>query len=144
MNKIQAITLLAATSATMLFSGEAEKRISQFSKSFPISEFTIMAIPSAGNFISNKIVVASLNSGTQSVSSLQLSTFLAKKDVQKILIVGDNDDIMSATIKNAINSLKQDSGTPHEIGYVGKEKMKPSLEEITQKHGYKLLFVVKE
>ena len=70
------------------------------------SDFLIVDVPAADNFISNKLIVATVKTtGSNAVDSLVETMSLSVRPA--IIVVGDNEDVTAATLEAAFLKLPQ-------------------------------------
>lgn len=118
-----------------------EQRAAALWKAAPNKEFTMMVVPTAGNFISNKMIVTSLKAGTDSQSSQQIATILQRPSPVQLAVTGENDAVAEATLERALTSLKGKSLPAHEVAFIGDKEYEESLSNKAAEVGIKLIYV---
>src|SRR4051794_11040598 len=76
-----------------------KQRAAALLKAVPEREYMMMVVPAAGNFISNKLIVASLKAGMDSQPSEEIATILQRSSPVKLAITSENDAIAEATLE---------------------------------------------
>ena len=69
------------------------------------SQVLITDIPSANNFISDQLIVASLKAGTMSSSAQALLKVLQQAPAATIAVTGKSSDVTAATVEAALKRL---------------------------------------
>jgi glycerol-3-phosphate dehydrogenase len=133
--------MLMAVSIASASAGEITQKAAALLKAAPDKEFTMMVVPTAGNFISNKIIVTSLKAGTESQSSQQISTILQRPSPVQLAITGENDAVAEATLEKALSSLKGKPLPPHEVAFIGDKEYEEALSNKAAEVGIKLIYV---
>lgn len=105
-------------------------------------DWTLMVIPAADNFISNKLVVASLKSGTDTKVSQGISGMLLQQAPLQLAITSDNDGVGAATLERALLNLKGRAVASHQLAFIGGKKYQDSLTKTAADVGLKLVYVV--
>ena len=121
--------------------GDLDQRIAALMKAAPNKNYKVMVIPSAGSFISNKIIVASLKAGTDSQSSEYIAGVLSGQNIVRLAVTSENDAVGAATLERAFSSLKAKPSVSHEITFVGEKEYEEELVAKASEAGIKLLFV---
>ena len=99
----------------------------------------IMEVPSAGNAISNTVMLASIKSGADSIAVIDLVNML-KKNVKTVTVIGSNDAIVAATIESAVKRMAGTSSTS-KIYFVGEQKYGDELKVLSAKTGIQIDFI---
>jgi hypothetical protein len=141
MRKILAAVMLTTACIATASAEGIEQRAAALLKAAPNKEFTMVVVPTAGNFISNKIIVASLKAGTDSQSSQQIATILQRTSPAQLAITGENDAVAEATLEMALNSLKGKVVPPHEVAFIGDKEYEEALTNKAAEVGIKLIYV---
>jgi hypothetical protein len=139
-NTLTAVMLSTVCVASASAEG-IEQRAAALMKAMPNKEFTVMVVPTAGNFISNKIIVASLKAGTDSQSSQQISTVLQRSSPVQLAVTGENDAVAEATLEKALSNLKGKSLPPHEVAFIGDKEYEEALTNKAAEVGIKLIYI---
>lgn len=98
-----------------------------------------MEVPSAGNAISNTVMLASIKSGADSIAVIDLVNML-KKNVKTVTVIGSNDAIVAATIESAVKRMAGTSSTS-KIYFVGEQKYGDELKVLSAKTGIQIDFI---
>lgn len=99
----------------------------------------IMEVPSAGNAISNTIMLASIKSGADTTAVIDLVNML-KKNVNTATVIGSNDAIVAATIESAVKRVSG-TGSTSKIYFVGEQKYGDELKVLSDKTGIQIDFI---
>lgn len=88
--------------------GNSKDGVSACTAAIKGSDFLIVDVPAADNFISNKMIVATVKStGSNAMDSLVKTMSLSVRPA--IIVVGDNEEVTAATLEAAL--LKLPKGT---------------------------------
>lgn len=66
----------------------------------------VMAVPSANNFISNQMMIASIKAGADATAVVDLVAILKGPNTKPIAVLGDNDAVTAATIEAVLKRLQ--------------------------------------
>lgn len=101
-----------------------------------------MVIPASGGFLANKLVVASLKAGSESLSSQQISHLLLQQSPVSLAVTSENDGVGAATLERALLALKGKTLVPHKLVFVGDSEYEEPLVAAAGDVGLKLVYVV--
>src|SRR5690242_16454722 len=120
---------------------EVDQRTSALIKAFPNKEFMMMVVPEAGNFISNKLIVASLKAGTDNQASEKIAKILQRPSPVQLAITSENDAVAHATLERALRSLEGKSLSAHEVAFIGDKEYEGALLSKAAELGINLTYV---
>jgi len=105
------------------------------------TEFSLIVVPAARNFISNKITVASLKAGGESLSTEAITKVLQQSSPVKLAIASESDAVAAATLERAFLGLKGKIQVAHEVAFIGDKEYEETLVNKAADIGIKLIFV---
>jgi len=94
----------------------------------------VLAVPAAGNMLSNGVSIGVLKMGSSSAPADLLLGFLREEKEQTVAVVGKSDALTVATIKAAIQQL-DGSPTTTTVLFAGKPRYVKQLQRLTDKAG---------
>lgn len=144
--KLLVAALLLSTQFTMTFAGDIPQRFAALQKAaqekrLDIVGLQIIIIPTAGDLLANKFVVASLKAGYDSAPSQRISQLLLEQSSLRLAITSEDDGIGAATLERALLSLNGKALAPHQLVFVGDKAYEESLASAAAAVGLKLVYV---
>lgn len=141
MKKLLAAALVCAASLGNACAADIGARAAALLKASPDKQFSIMHIPSASGYVSNKLMIAALKSGTESKAVLHIVEMLQRPAPVDLAVTSDNDEIGAATLERAFASLKGKTVTPQQVAYIGSKERGETLSAKAAEIGVTLLVV---
>jgi hypothetical protein len=94
----------------------------------------IMEVPSANNFISNQMIVASLKAGVRSNAVEDLVEMLKRPKSLHIAVMSDSDGVAAATIERVLKDI-QGANPESKLYFVGEASYVPALSMLANTAG---------
>ena len=135
-----AAALICIASLANAWASDTQTRIAAAMKVAPDTEFVI-DVSSANNFISNKMMLAALKSGTDSSDALKIAAMLQRPVPAILAITGNNDSIAAATLERAFDIVKGKTLTAQKVVYVGSQESGTALSAKASELGLQLVVV---
>lgn len=140
-------TILLSCHIALAFAGDVSAKLAAVSKGADqwqadVGSFRVMVIPASGGFLANKLVVASLKAGSESLSSQQISQLLLQQSPVSLAVTSENDGVGAATLERALLALKGKALVPHKLVFVGDSEYEEPLVAAAGGVGLKLVYVV--
>lgn len=133
------MALLLSACATTGGKNEREKRLAAVGNTH--TQRAIVYVEGTGNFVTNKVMVGSLKTGTRSSQSQSILKLLQLKNpTLAVVVTGADDGLSAATLERAIiNGQGQIAGS-HVI-FVGSPEYRDALLKLATASGVTLKFV---
>ena len=133
------ITMLLSACAATGGKGDRDHRLAAVGNTHP--ERAIVYVEGAGNFVTNKVMVGSLKSGTRSSQSQSILKLLQLKNpALAVVVTGADDGLSAATLERAmINGQGQIAGS--KVVFVGSLQYKEALTQLASTSGVQFEFI---
>lgn len=114
------VSMLSACASTSSFDEQVEQlHQAAIAQGHRVEEMVFVRIPSAGNPISNGMILASLATGASSTAVEALTEVLIARPKNKPLgIIGDSHELNIATLKRALKDLPTSTDKPEYSVYL--------------------------
>lgn len=133
-------TFFLSACATTGSNDGQQKRFAAITSKYP--ESTIVIVEDAGNFISTKIMLASIKSGFSSKTSDKILNLLSNSNSKLVVAVtGEDDSLTSATLERAMLDGKGKISGSKAV-FVGSLEYKDQLSKIATESGVQLEFII--
>lgn len=133
------LSLFLSACAATGGSSDQKKRFSSIGNKYPNA--AIVVVESAGNFLSNKILLASIKAGTSTTTSDAILKLLLNENSKFIVaIMGDDESLSAATLERAMLDGKGKVSGSKAV-FVGGSEYKEQLSKAAAESGVDLDFI---